>query len=145
MVNLPAGSTPIDFAYAIHSGVGNSMIGAKVNNRITNIDATLKNGDIVEVLTSKTAKGPSRDWLNICQSNQARTKIRQWFKKEKREENVLHGKASFESEMKRLLLPMSALNDPELGPQLLKKVAFDEWDVLPPVIRLKPTVRVALL
>ena len=128
IVNLPAGSTPIDFAYAIHSGVGNSMIGAKVNNRITNIDATLKNGDIVEVLTSKTAKGPSRDWLNICQSNQARTKIRQWFKKEKREENVLHGKASFESEMKRLLLPMSALNDPELGPQLLKKVAFDEWD-----------------
>ena len=128
IVNLPAGSTPIDFAYAIHSGVGNSMIGAKVNNRITNIDATLKNGDIVEILTSKTAKGPSRDWLNICQSNQARTKIRQWFKKEKREENVLHGKASFESEMKRLLLPMSALNDPELGPQLLKKVAFDEWD-----------------
>ena len=128
IVNLPAGSTPIDFAYAIHSGVGNSMIGAKVNNRITNIDATLKNGDIVEVLTSKTAKGPSRDWLNICKSNQARTKIRQWFKKEKREENVLHGKASFESEMKRLLLPMSALNDPELGPQLLKKVAFDEWD-----------------
>ena len=128
VVNLPAGSTPIDFAYAIHSGVGNSMVGAKVNNRITNIDATLKNGDIVEVLTSKTAKGPSRDWLNICQSNQARTKIRQWFKKEKREENVLHGKASFESEMKRLLLPMSALTDAELGPQLLKKMAFDDWD-----------------
>ena len=128
IVSLPAGSTPIDFAYAIHSGVGNSMVGAKVNNRITNIDATLKNGDIVEVLTSKTAKGPSRDWLNICQSNQARTKIRQWFKKEKREENVLHGKASFESEMKRLLLPMSALTDAELGPQLLKKMAFDDWD-----------------
>ena len=128
IVNLPAGSTPIDFAYAIHSGVGNSMVGAKVNNRICNIDATLKNGDIVEILTSKTAKGPSRDWLNICQSNQARTKIRQWFKKEKREENVLHGKASFESEMKRLLLPLSALNDPELGPQLLKKMAFDDWD-----------------
>ena len=128
VVNLPAGSTPIDFAYAIHSGVGNSMVGAKVNNRICNFDATLHNGDIVEILTSKTAKGPSRDWLSICQSNQARTKIRQWFKKEKREENVLHGKASFESEMKRLLLPLSALNDPELGPQLLKKVSFDEWD-----------------
>ena len=126
--NLPAGSTPIDFAYAIHTGVGNSMVGAKVNNRICNFDATLRNGDIVEILTSKTAKGPSRDWLSICQSNQARTKIRQWFKKEKREENVLHGKASFESEMKRLLLPLSALNDPELGPQLLKKVSFDEWD-----------------
>ena len=128
VVNLPAGSNPIDFAYAIHSGVGNSMVGAKVNNRITNIDTTLKNGDIVEILTSKSAKGPSRDWLTLCQSNQARTKIRQWFKKEKREENVLHGRASFESEMKRLLLPLSALNDAELGPQLLKKLSFDEWD-----------------
>ncbi len=71
------------------------MIGAKVNNRIANIDTTLKNGDIVEVLTSKSAKGPSRDWLTICKSNQARVKIKQWFKKEKREENILHGKASF--------------------------------------------------
>ena len=128
IVSLPAGSTPIDFAYAIHSGVGNAMVGAKVNNRITNIDATLKNGDIVEILTSKSAKGPSRDWLNICKSNQARTKIKQWFKKEKREENILHGKASFESEMRRLLLPLSALTDPELGPQLLKKLSFDNWD-----------------
>ena len=128
IVSLPAGSTPIDFAYAIHSGVGNTMIGAKVNNRITTIDTTLNNGDIVEVLTSKNAKGPSRDWLNICQSNQARTKIKQWFKKEKREENVLHGRTSFEAEMRRLLLPLSALSDPELEPQLLKKLAFDNWD-----------------
>ena len=128
IVSLPAGSTPIDFAYAIHSGVGNAMVGAKVNNRITNIDAPLKNGDIVEILTSKSAKGPSRDWLNICKSNQARTKIKQWFKKEKREENVLHGKSAFESEMRRLLLPLSALTDPELGPQLLKKLSFDTWD-----------------
>ena len=128
IVNLPAGSTPIDFAYAIHSGVGNAMVGAKVNNRIANIDATLKNGDIVEVLTSKTAKGPSRDWLNICKSNQARTKIKQWFKKEKREENVLHGRASFEAEMKRLLLPLSSITNPELEPQLLKKLSFDTWD-----------------
>ena len=128
IVNLPAGSTPIDFAYAIHSGVGNSMVGAKVNNRIANIDATLKNGDIVEILTSKAGKGPSRDWLNICKSNQARTKIKQWFKKEKREENVLHGRTSFEAEMKRLLLPLSSLTDPELEPQLLKKLSFDNWD-----------------
>ena len=128
IVSLPAGSTPIDFAYAIHSGVGNSMVGAKVNNRIANIDATLKNGDIVEILTSKAGKGPSRDWLNICKSNQARTKIKQWFKKEKREENVLHGRASFEAEMKRLLLPLSSLTDPELEPQLLKKLSFDNWD-----------------
>ncbi|MBP3304678.1 MAG: bifunctional (p)ppGpp synthetase/guanosine-3',5'-bis(diphosphate) 3'-pyrophosphohydrolase, partial [Oscillospiraceae bacterium] len=102
IVSLPAGSTPIDFAYAIHSGVGNSMIGAKVNNRIANIDATLKNGDIVAILTSKSAKGPSRDWLNICKSNQARTKIKQWFKKEKRKENIAHGRSSFEAEMRRI-------------------------------------------
>ena len=128
IVSLPSGSTPIDFAYAIHSGVGNSMIGAKENNRIANIDTKLTNGDIVEVITSKTAKGPSRDWLNICQSNQARTKIKQWFKKEKREENIVHGKASFESEMKRVGLPLTALTDEELEPHLLKKLAFDSWD-----------------
>ena len=128
IVSLPAGSTPIDFAYAIHSGVGNALVGAKVNNRITNIDTPLTNGDIVEIITSKSAKGPSRDWLNICKSNQARTKIKQWFKKEKREENVAHGKSSFEAEMKRLMLPLSALSDPELAPQLLKKLSFDNWD-----------------
>ncbi len=128
IVSLPAGSTPIDFAYAIHSGVGNAMIGAKINNRIANIDTKLKNGDIVEILTSKSAKGPSRDWLNICMSNQARTKIKQWFKKEKREENIVHGRASFESEMKRSSLPLSALSDPELEPQLLRKLSFDNWD-----------------
>ena len=130
IVSLPNGSTPIDFAYAIHSGVGNSMIGAKVNNRIANIDAKLKNGDIVEILTSKSAKGPSRDWLTICKSNQARTKIRQWFKKEKREENIVHGKASFEAEMKRMGLPLAALTEPELEPHLLKKLSFGEWDDL---------------
>ncbi len=128
IVSLPAGSTPIDFAYFIHSGVGNAMVGAKVNNRICNIDTPLKNGDIVEVITSKNAKGPSRDWLNICQSNQARTKIKQWFKKEKREENVLHGRSSFEAEMRRLQLPLSALTDPELEAGLLKKLSFDNWE-----------------
>ncbi len=128
IVSLPAGSTPIDFAYAIHSGVGNAMIGAKVNNRIANIDTKLRNGDIVEVLTSKSAKGPSRDWLTICKSNQARTKIKQWFKKEKREENIIHGRSSFEAEIKRVGLPLAALTDPELEPHLLKKLSFDNWD-----------------
>ena len=128
IVSLPAGSTPIDFAYAIHSGVGNAMVGAKVNNRITNIDSQLQNGDIVEILTSKTAKGPSRDWLNICKSNQARTKITQWFKKEKREENVAHGRSAFESEMRHIGLPLSITIDPEISPQLLKKLAFDSWE-----------------
>ena len=128
IVSLPAGSTPIDFAYAIHSGVGNSMVGAKVNNRIVGIDTPLENGDIVEVITSKAAKGPSRDWLTICKSNQARTKIKQWFKKEKREENVAHGRSSFESEMRRMGLPLSITIDPEVGPQLLKKLSFDNWE-----------------
>ena len=128
IVSLPAGSTPIDFAYAIHSGVGNSLVGAKVNNRICNIDTKLQNGDIVEIITSKASRGPSRDWLNICKSNQARTKIKQWFKRERRDENVAHGRASFEGEMRRIGLPLSLTVDPELSPQLLKKLAFDTWE-----------------
>ena len=128
IVSLPAGSTPIDFAYAIHSGVGNSLTGAKVNNRICNIDTPLENGDIVEIITAKNAKGPSRDWLNICKSNQARTKIKQWFKKERREENVAYGRSSFEAEMRRVGLPLSITIDPEVSPQLLKKLAFSDWE-----------------
>ncbi|MGM9554564.1 MAG: RelA/SpoT family protein [Faecousia sp.] len=128
VMSLPAGSTPIDFAYAIHSGVGNAMVGAKVNNRIASYDQQLENGDIVEILTSKTAKGPSRDWLKICNSNQARTKIKQWFKKEKREENVAHGRASFEGELRRANLSPAILQDSDLLPQLLKKLAFDSLD-----------------
>ena len=124
IVSLPSGSTPIDFAYAIHSGVGNAMVGAKINGRIANIDTKLKNGDIVEVITSKSAKGPSRDWLNICQSNQARTKIKQWFKKEKRDENIIHGRASFEGELKRQGFAPNLLQDEELLPVLLQKLSF---------------------
>ena len=128
VISLPAGSTPIDFAYAIHSGVGNTMIGAKVNNRIAGYDVQLHNGDIVEILTSKSAKGPSRDWLNICKSNQARSKIKQWFKREKREENIARGKASFESELRHLNLSPSLLTNEELQPQLLRKLSFDSLD-----------------
>ena len=130
VISLPAGSTPIDFAYAIHSGVGNSMVGAKVNGHIASYDVVLQNGDIVEVLTSKTARGPSRDWLKLCHSNQARSKIKQWFKKERREENIVQGRSSMESELKRMNLPLSVLQDPELMPVILKKLSFDSLDDL---------------
>ncbi len=122
--NLPAGATPIDFAYAIHSAVGNSMVGAKVNNRIVTFDHILKNGDIVEIMTSKSAKGPSRDWMKIAKSSEARSKIRQWFKKEKREENIAGGRSSFEQELKHAGLSMKDVTDSENLPHLLKKVSY---------------------
>ena len=128
VISLPAGSTPIDFAYAIHSAVGNSMIGAKVTNRMASYDAPLHNGDIVEILTSKSAKGPSRDWLNICQSNQARVKIKQWFKREKREENIVRGKASFEAELRHAGVDPDILQNAEILPVILKKVSFECLD-----------------
>ena len=128
--HLPAGATPIDFAYAIHSAVGNRMIGAKVNNRIVTLDHVLKNGDIVEILTSKNAKGPSRDWMKIAKSNEARSKIRQWFKKEKRDENIANGRSAFDAELRHCGIAMKDVLDPEFLPVLLKKVAYPTLDDL---------------
>ncbi len=128
--SLPAGATPIDFAYSIHSAVGNRMTGAKVNGRIVTYETPLQNGDIVEILTSKTAKGPSRDWLKLCKSNEARNKIRQWFKKERREENIATGRASFESEIKHQGLSLQAVLDESVLPNVLKKARFGTLDEL---------------
>ncbi|MEG2420416.1 MAG: TGS domain-containing protein, partial [Oscillospiraceae bacterium] len=130
VINLPAGATPIDFAYAIHSAVGNHMTGAKVNGRIVNFDSALQSGDIVEVITTKSAHGPSRDWMKICKSNEARNKIRQWFKKERREENILTGRAAFESELKRQGLTIAAITAGDVLPAILKKVRFGSIDEL---------------
>ncbi len=130
VINLPAGATPIDFAYNIHSAVGNHMTGAKVNGRMVTFDTQLKNGDIVEVITSKSAHGPSRDWMKICKSNEARNKIRQWFKKERREENIATGRASFESELKHVGLSLAAITAEDVLPFILKKVRFGTLDEL---------------
>ena len=128
VTNLPAGATPIDFAYSIHSAIGNRMTGAKVNGRIAPLDYQLKNGDIVEILTSKSAHGPSRDWLKIAKSSEARSKIRQWFKKERREENIINGRISFEAELKHLGIPMSDVLGTDLEAALLKKTSFGSMD-----------------
>ena len=130
VVNLPAGATPIDFAYNIHSAVGNSMTGCKVNGRIVTFDYKLQSGDIVEVITSKNAHGPSRDWMKICKSNEARNKIKQWFKKERREENIVTGRGMFESELKRTGISLATVTSEEMLPVLLKKVGAATLDDL---------------
>ena len=126
--NLRAGSTPIDFAYYIHSAIGNRMVGAKVNGRIVPIEHELKNGDIVEILTSGASNGPSRDWLKIAKTSQARTKINQWFKKEKREENIEQGRIMLEKEIKKHGLTMNQEQKSEYMETIMKKYNFHSVD-----------------
>ncbi len=127
VIDLPSGATPIDFAYAIHSAVGNKMVGAKINGRIVQLDAELRSGDIVEVLTTNTPHGPSRDWLNIAKTGEARNKIKQWFKKERREENIERGKSEFDAELKRNLLSKAFTQD-DIQQLTLKKNNFATLD-----------------
>ncbi len=124
VINLPAGATPIDFAYSIHSDVGNHMVGAKVNGRIVTFDYVLQNGDIVEIRTSKSAPGPSRDWLSVAKSGSARTKIKQWYKKERREENVIRGREMLEDELKHNGLTLDDVLADEIVSPILKRLSF---------------------
>lgn len=128
VINLPAGSTPIDFAYHIHSAVGNKMVGARVNGKIVTFDYKIKNGDRIEVLTSQNSKGPSRDWLNIVRSSQAKSKINQWFRKEYKEENIIRGKEMIEKYAKAKSITLSDIMKPEWMEIVQRKYGFKDWD-----------------
>ncbi len=126
--NLPAGSTPIDFAYSIHSAVGNKMVGARVNNRVVPVTYTLQNGDRVEIITSGNSKGPSRDWLTIVKSGQARSKINQWFKQEFKEENINKGKELLVQYCKSKGYNYTDYSKPELQHSVMVKYNFNDWE-----------------
>ncbi|MDD7637485.1 MAG: bifunctional (p)ppGpp synthetase/guanosine-3',5'-bis(diphosphate) 3'-pyrophosphohydrolase [Clostridiales bacterium] len=126
--NLPNGSTPIDFAYAIHSAVGNKMVGAKVNGKLVPIDYVIQNGDRIEIVTSQNSKGPSRDWLNIVKSTQAKNKINQWFRSELKEENILKGKELLIASCKAKGINFSDINKPEYQSKILRKYGFHDWN-----------------
>lgn len=128
VIALPQGSTVIDFAYAIHSGVGNSMIGAKINGMIVPIDRVPENGEIVEILTSSASKGPSRDWLSIVKTSEAKTKIRNWFKKEKRADNIVAGKAMVDTEFKRWSRPYTETQRNEIVGIVGQRLGFMSAD-----------------
>ena len=128
--NLPMGSTPVDFAYSIHSAVGNKMVGAKVNDRLVSIDYEIQNGDRIEILTSQNSKGPSRDWLSVVKSTQARNKINQWFRSELKEENIQRGKELIQSYCKSHALNLSDLSKQEYQQKVLRKYGYNNWDAV---------------
>lgn len=128
--NLPNGSTPIDFAYSIHSAVGNKMVGARVNGKMVNIDYVIKNGDRIEIITSQNCKGPSRDWLNICKSTQAKNKINQWFKAELKEDNIVKGKALVDKYCKSKGIVLSDYTKQDVVSKVLRKYSCKDWDSL---------------
>ncbi|MBQ2679451.1 MAG: bifunctional (p)ppGpp synthetase/guanosine-3',5'-bis(diphosphate) 3'-pyrophosphohydrolase [Firmicutes bacterium] len=130
VISLPNGSTPIDFAYYIHTAIGNKMVGARVNNKIVTFDYKLQNGDRVDIITSQNSKGPSRDWLNLVKSSQARTKINNWFKKEFKEDNIIKGKELFEKDAKKKGYNVHDLLKPEWVKIILEKFGFKDWDAL---------------
>ena len=126
--SLPNGSTPVDFAYAIHSAVGNKMVGARVNGKLVNIDYKIQNGDRIEILTSQNSRGPSRDWLNIVKSTQAKNKINQWFKKEFKEDNIVRGKELIASYCKTKTINLTNIMKPKYQEVVQKKYGFRDWD-----------------
>jgi GTP diphosphokinase / guanosine-3',5'-bis(diphosphate) 3'-diphosphatase len=126
--DLPAGATPLDFAYRIHTDVGHRTIGAKVNNRLVPLDYRLKNGDIVEVVTTQGEHGPSRDWMNVVRTSHAREKIRQWFKRKDRDENIVHGRESLERELRRLARTSIAAVGPDRIGDVAKHYNYDTLD-----------------
>lgn len=128
VINLPKNATPVDFAYRIHTDVGNKCVGAKVNGKMVTLDYKLKTGEIIEILKSPIAKGPNMDWLNFAASNQAQTKIKQWFKKSKREENIYKGKELLEKESKKQLVNFSDLYKSEAFSKVMKKYNFNSID-----------------
>ena len=128
VLNLPAGSTPVDFAYAIHSAVGNKMVGARVNGKLVNIDYQIKTGDRIEIITSQNSKGPSRDWLKLAKSTQAKNKINQWFKTEFKEENISKGKELLQSYCKSHNITISTLTKPEYMEVVIRRFGFRDWD-----------------
>ncbi len=126
--NLPAGSTTIDFAYSIHSAVGNKMVGARVNDKLVTIDYEIKNGDRIEIITSQNSKGPSRDWLNVVKSTQAKNKINQWFKSELKEDNIVKGKELLNSYCKARGVNLSELLKNDYTSAVMRKYGFRDWD-----------------